>query len=39
VALGGVAAYVGLRRRTAGRHSGANMPAAQALSVPAVQPA
>jgi len=37
VALGGVAAYVGLRRRTAGRHARGNMPAAQAISVPALQ--
>jgi len=47
VALGGVAAYVGLRRRTAGRHARGSVPAAQAVSVstldggmaPAVQPA
>ena len=34
VALGGVAAYIGLRRRTAGRHAYTNAPAAEAFSVP-----
>ena len=34
VALGGVAAYIGLRRRTVGRHAYTNRQAAEAFSVP-----
>jgi hypothetical protein len=34
VALGGVAAYFGLRRRTVGRHAYGNVPVAEAFSVP-----
>ena len=37
VALGGVAAFIGLRRRTAGRHARGTVSAAQAVSVAAVE--